>query len=573
MNMNDTPFQAPTLGIGRLLREGSRFFVPHHQRDYSWTEDEIEQLFSDIQEARAGGQGEYFIGLMVFMPGNPREYIILDGQQRLATTVIVLASIRSWLNARGFDRDAHQIQSDYVAVRELGSELEQPRLILNENNNPYFKRFVVGEAPSSDIERELKTLKRYDASRRLLQATQFCRGRIDQIVADGNGSEEEAAQSLFGLVRYLEDSVKIVRLTVPSEANAYTVFETLNDRGLDLTVLDLVKNCLFGKAGSSDRLRDVQARWAQMMATLSNVRADDFLKAWWTSRFGRVQTAQLFPRFKNLVNSWPGVENRLDDMLLASEHYAALGVADDPVWADLPLTGSERVRSLKLLDAKQVHPVLLSALKKFSVKELERLLKLLEVLIVRYQLIGGGRTGRLEITAASLASQIWDGRVKTTKEAFKVLKDILPSDLEFRESFRTKQERSNQKASWILARLEIQARRSSEKGATAQELVPSGSLTLEHVLPRNPGAEWTATLGNDPALAEDCTFRLGNMCLLSKVNRDLGNKAFEEKKVMYGQSDLVLTREMAGLEDWNRAAVERRQDRLAKLAVALWRYG
>jgi uncharacterized protein with ParB-like and HNH nuclease domain len=132
--MNDSSFEAPTVGIGRLLREG-RFFVPHHQRDYSWTEDEIDQLFVDIGEARASKQPEYFIGLMVFMTQGQREFRILDGQQRLATTVIVLSAVRSWLKARGYDEDAPQIQSDFIAARELGRGDVEPRLVLNQNNN------------------------------------------------------------------------------------------------------------------------------------------------------------------------------------------------------------------------------------------------------------------------------------------------------------------------------------------------------------------------------------------------------------------------------------------------------
>lgn len=93
--MRSEVMEAPTIGIGRLLKEGGRFFIPHHQRDYSWTEDEMEQLFQKIEEAQGSGQTEYFVGLMMFMPGAEHEYTILDGQQRLATTIIILAAVRS----------------------------------------------------------------------------------------------------------------------------------------------------------------------------------------------------------------------------------------------------------------------------------------------------------------------------------------------------------------------------------------------------------------------------------------------------------------------------------------------
>jgi Protein of unknown function (DUF1524) len=346
----------------------------------------------------------------------------------------------------------------------------------------------------------------------------------------------------------------------------------LNDRGLDLTVLDLVKNHLFGKAGNEERLRDVQARSAQMMANLANVPADDFLKAWWTSRFGRVQTAQLFPKFKDRASTWSRVAKTTEDMLAGSEQYASLEIADDPIWAEISDAGKDRIRALKLLGAKQVHPVLLSALDKFDIRELERLLRLLEVLIVRYQLIGGGRTGRLEITAASLAVQIWDGRVKGAADAFRVMRDLYPADDEFRDSFRSKQERSNQKASWILSKLEGQARQTAGLGHAARELEPSGALTLEHILPKHPGPEWRAPLEGDDTFVEESTFRLGNLCLLTEANRALGNKAFSEKRKTFARSDLLLTKGIAEFEEWNRRSVDHRQAHLSKLAVALWRF-
>ncbi len=558
--------ETPTMGLLRLIGEGNRFVVPDHQRDYSWAEDEIEQLFSDVSEAISSRQDEYFIGLMVFMPKAQRELSILDGQQRLATAIITLASIRSWLKARGHDKDADQIQNDFIAVRELGKEDLEPRLILNQNNHPYFDEYVIREAPDSKIQKKLRELSRYDPSRRLLEAILFCRRKVEE-VADA----DEKAEKLFSLVRFYQDNVKIVRLTVPSETNAYTVFETLNDRGLDLTVLDLVKNYLFGKAARGQRLRDIQARWTQMMANLVNVQADDFLKVWWTSRFGRIQTAQFFPKFKSQVNNWSRASKTSEDMLSASEQYAALEIADDPLWSDISKESKDRIRALKLLGAKQVHPVLLSSLAKIGKRELERLIRLLEVLIVRYQLIGGGRTGRLEIACAALAHQIWQGKISKAGEAKKTLKDVFPSDEEFREKFKSKQEKNNRKAVFILKRLENHVRLVERSTVSARELEPGSTLTLEHIFPNNPGSAWRSLIDSDSEIVEDCTHRLGNLCLLGSVNRALGNKSFDDKKGTYARSELILTKELSRYRTWNKSSIERRQNRIADLAVALWR--
>ena len=173
--------EAPTIGIGRLLKEGGRFFIPHHQRDYYWSEDELDQLFKDISDAQNSGQSEYFVGLMVFMPDGERQFTILDGQQRLATTIIILAAIRNWLRQRDYDDDVHQIQRDYIALREIGRQEWEPTLVLNESNNATFGRYVVRESPSEDIERDLASLNRYDTNRRLLEAILYCRARVHEI--------------------------------------------------------------------------------------------------------------------------------------------------------------------------------------------------------------------------------------------------------------------------------------------------------------------------------------------------------------------------------------------------------
>ena len=75
--------EAPPAGLGKLLME-SRFAVPNHQRDYSWTE-QVKQLFDDIDSAIEAADPTYFLGLMVFMGSESGELIVLDGQQRLTS--------------------------------------------------------------------------------------------------------------------------------------------------------------------------------------------------------------------------------------------------------------------------------------------------------------------------------------------------------------------------------------------------------------------------------------------------------------------------------------------------------
>lgn len=569
--MTEAISETPAAGIGKLLME-SRFVVPNHQRDYSWEEDKVKQLFDDIEDALAKPASAYFLGLVVFLNSEGRKLTVLDGQQRLATVVIIFSAIRSWLQQYGtFQDDASRIQDRFIGTVELGEKTPQPRMTMNEANDQTFNDYVVKSVPLKDVKAALQRLKRYDRNRKLLAAVVYAHERIAEIAAKF-AKPEEAAKYFFRLVTYIRDSVSVVRLTVATEDAAFTIFETLNDRGVDLSPLDLVKNYLFSKAKeeSSARLRDIEARWTQMMFTLGNVRPDQFLKTFWTSRHGRIRTPSLFNSFKR---EYPGPKNAISvstDMLDASEQYAALGSADDPVWAQYSPNVRRTVRSLTIIGSQQAHPVMLSALTKMNPGEVERTLRLLEVVIVRYLLVGGGNTGRFETTCAILARRIYAIEIKTATAALAELKDVYPSDDEFRRNFETKQEENHQKGQYFLRALEMEVQRVAA-GEMPGELVP-GTLTVEHILPKNPGKEWEDVLKADSTLADECTFRLGNQCLLTDVNKKLGRLPFSEKKKTYQKSKLITTKEVANYSLWGRKEIEQRQINMARIAVSVWRF-
>jgi hypothetical protein len=509
---------------------------------------------------------------MVFMGSESGELIVLDGQQRLATGVIFISAVRSWLSQYSqHQKDGNQIQEWFIGRSELGETALQPRLIMNSANNQAFNDFIVKAVPTEHISAALATLKRQDRNRNLLEAALYCRERVAQIASD-IGNPNETAKKLIKIVVYLRDQANVARLIVSSEAAAFTIFETLNDRGLELSPLDLVKNYLFGKAEahSKTRIRDMESRWTQMMAMLANVKADNFLKAFWTSRHGRIQNPLLFGALKKQYSTPDSVVELSMDLLAASEQYAALESADDPVWAPHTKETREYVRSLKVLSSQQIHPVMLAALSKLSPHEVERLLRLLEVLIVRYQLVGGQRTGVLEISLAKLAKTIFDGTTASAADAFKEIKDIYPSDDDFQTAFRAKQERSNQKAQYLLRGLETEERRLASTGMSKEEEL--GTLTVEHILPKNPGTHWAEVVDADDTLLEDCLYKIGNLTLLTKVNKDIGTSSFDEKKIVYGKSNIILTDQLAKLPSWGRQAIEHRQARMAKLAVSIWRF-
>jgi hypothetical protein len=175
--MSENYLDAQTQGIGEVISTRRLFQVPDHQRDFAWTsDDEVDQLFNDTVKAIADHAPEYFLGLVVLVsPDDEEVWQILDGQQRLATTTMVYAAIRTWLRERGFETDALDIQRDYIGYRSLGETEDRPRLTLNITNRPLFEQFVVGEAPAQQIEASLDAAGRYSSDRKLLESALRCR--------------------------------------------------------------------------------------------------------------------------------------------------------------------------------------------------------------------------------------------------------------------------------------------------------------------------------------------------------------------------------------------------------------
>ncbi len=564
--------ETPSTGLGAMLTQ-DRFRVPSHQRDYSWTQDEINQLFDDVQDAITREAEHYFLGLMVCIAGKDGTLTLLDGQQRLATAIIFFSAVRAWLKqVEDSSEDAQQLREDYIGRRELGEKTVTPKITLNSTNNPFFQKYVVSDTPLSDVQRHLKGLKKHDRNYNLLNSIVICNNRV-KAIADGSVDTKAAAKALIKIVKYMHDNVRVVRFVVEDDASAYTIFETLNDRGLDLTTIDLVKNYLFGRISGDDTvlLKELEDRWAQMMFTLANVKANDFLKAFWTSRHGRTQKDNLFQNLKKSHATKSSATELSIDLVLAAGHFAALESSDDVVWAPYSVAARETIGSLKIVGAAQTYPIILAALDKFNVAEFERLLRLLEVVIVRYQLIGGERTGRIEIQCAKTAKEIFDGAVKTATQAKESLKDIYVSDPDFRVAFQSKEERSSPKAHYLLRKLEIEERRlASSDGARVTD--PGIGLTIEHILPKNPGPEWNDIVSGDPEIVEDCAFRLGNLCLLGKLNKDAARKSFSKKRADYGKTDVLSTKYLTNYSQWTRAEIEKRQEAMAKRAVTIWRF-
>ena len=189
---------------------------------------------------------------------------------------------------------------------------------------------------------------------------------------------------------------------------------------------------------------------------------------------------------------------------------------------------------------------------------------------IRYNLIGELRTGVAANYYVEIPPKIRRGEITKSAQVFRTLKPIYPSDEDFERAFATKVIRDSQKARYLLSTIE-----EYEQGGVKKVSDDTRRVNIEHVLPRNPTGEWKDTIdsiGKDNL--EDYIYRLGNIALVSSsVNRAVGSKGFEDKKVLLfsKEESFSFTKIIAEYSSWLKNDIEDRQNKLAKQAVRVWR--
>jgi hypothetical protein len=189
---------------------------------------------------------------------------------------------------------------------------------------------------------------------------------------------------------------------------------------------------------------------------------------------------------------------------------------------------------------------------------------------VRFMVVGGLGTGRLEEYYSLRAKEIRDGRVKTAEALRKAMKSIVPSDATFRQVFAAARVSKSKLARYYLRVLERQM-----SGEDQPELLPNENeeeVNLEHVLPQKPGQGWQKI---DNEVVDAYVTRIGNFALMKEVeNRNVGNEPPGDKAQVYQTSRLSLTRDVATrikeTKRWGPEEITARQSMMADLAVKAW---
>lgn len=549
-NLNKIDFEI--LGIGKFI-SNHIVTVPIYQRAYAWEEKNIKELLQDIHQSQPN---DYFIGSIVITKTLDEEiWEVVDGQQRIATILILFAAIRNFLNKSGDIDAGKKIEKDYLCDIDLRTKNVIPKLRLGNDDNDYFiDRIIRNTVKDESKESHTRINNAYNASYNFISE----KVRLGGISSD----------FIFNLCDFVKEKVKIIVVKVPDKSNAFTVFETLNDRGLALSQADLIKNHLFNKSGS--RISEAQSCWLEMSGAIEAAQDEEeiirYIRYFWSSRNGLTREKDLFQEIKNKTTNQNSSVTFLNDLKQSTSKYLALLNHNHSFWGDQLKTTKDYVEKFNDLSLIQNRPLLLAVLNQFNPKEIQKAFKLILSWSVRNLITGSIPGGTLEREFSNQAKLINDGKTKDADSLLKSAKSLIPTDSQFEASFSIATVTKNTLAQYYLMEIEKQISMNKEKKVDKN----FDNINIEHILPQkivNPN-DWPE-FKND----QHDTFckRIGNLTLFNtKANSDLKSCNFNDKKSEYSKSNIEITKNLKSISLWSPDSIKKRQELFAKEALKIW---
>lgn len=568
--------------------------VPRYQREYTWGKWEWEKFFDDILENDNG----YFLGSIICINQSTdtlstQELEIVDGQQRMVTLSLLFTAIYSHLHENNSSLDEEQRVDLFNLKRKLISKKDpdKTRIIPQiQNNNEQDYLAILGTA---GIIKHYKTPSNA-GNRRIFKAYRYFKDRISSSSEDPESKSELIKQLLEKL-----NQATIVKIEVVSHSDAYILFESLNNRGVPLTAIDLIKTKLLAQLEHNDpgKIDYYFETWNYLLNDLG----DDYTVQ---ERFFRQYCNAFKPDLIDIVNFPVATRSNLihiyeklisnnayhflEEIVEAGKWYSfILGRRKDENYNSLtkPLLNLERIQgtpSYLLLMFLLVH----RERYQLDQKHLTKIIDLLVRFFVRRNLTDVPPTRDLTRLFMKIIENLNGLKgVEIVSVVSNQLLSVASDDNRFREQLEGPIYADNTEVTrFILYAIEERAMTREKRVDLWAKDGNQHLWTIEHIFPQgeNIPQSWVAMIANGNAqkskeLQQQHVHRLGNLTI-SGFNSNLGNKSFEEKRdrkdkqgrpVGY-KNGLYLNQKLAVKTEWNIESIQKRTSELVEEAMDIF---
>ena len=574
-----------------LSYEGNlNYRIPPYQREYSWQKTQWEELFQDLIEA----DGAHFLGTIITLnmttdAVHSGVLELIDGQQRMTTLTLLLAAVYSVLREHHHELD-DDTRTDVVnlgrqLVRKTDGEPRVTPQIQGHNRDDYCT--VLADAGL----KVTPARSPYFPMRRVAKCFNYFRSSIAKL-AESEGTDPVKAALR---VREAVEQAILVKIEVASHADAFVLFESLNNRGMPLTPVDLIKNHLLAESERKGVMNvdDAFQMWNEMLTNLGDNYAtqERFLRHYYNAfkaELAEIPNAPVATR-TNLIriyetllsaNIKPGTEA----LVTASRIYGRVTCSTE---TDSPTTLDHSLRQLMRAQGAPSYVLLMWLLIRqpdltLSESDLVQVTDRLTSFFVRRNLTGYPQTYSLPKLFMTIIEEIsGHNGAEVVQSVAQELRDASSSDVEFVKRLEGPIYEENADITrFILTTLSTDAMtKETWTDLWAQE---KGHFiwTIEHILPQGPNLPdaWKQMLGGAEAAAEAQeadVHRVGNLTITA-YNSTLGNRSFAEKRdrtdakgrfVGY-KNGLALNASLAAKESWTVADIDTRTKAIGDRVVA-----
>lgn len=545
-----------------------QYKIPLFQRTYDWSATQWERLWEDLSGIYDMDEPRnHFIGSVVTQPvstiaGRVPQYVLIDGQQRMTTLLILLGAIRDKARQEPdkWGDLADEIQDLYLANRYKRGD-EKPKLVPSKRDRAPFLAIVEGETPYEGL--------------RVGQAWRYFRDKIN--AGDANGDSID----LEKLKVCVADCLDMVSITLETNDNPNRIFESLNNTGERLKAFDLIRNYTFMNIRDANKQDAAyENHWYPMQEKLEgiNQRPKDDHQTTFFWRYlmmgGSLPEEEIDAIYGGIKDE---VGNALDDDAIIKnlrrfhefsnyylqvvdpnrygEHEQVSRQINRLVRWDFEVSYSFLMKSLSCVESGNIEP-----------SELVNVARMLESFIVRRRAVGHNQAG-LRTLFARMSANVDFGNDFVESSRQHLLRWDWPDDEGFIRGLMS-----------ISLYVPSRLRRTRlvldtlEQALAGKEIadLSDNNVTVEHIMPQKLTNEWRDNLGRDAyEVHSQWLHTLGNLTLTGR-NPELGTMPFSDKKAKLADSKFSLNSSLKDLDEWNAETIEQRGRELAELAAKLW---
>jgi hypothetical protein len=584
------------------------YVVPDYQREYVWTDKEVQQLLEDIDEQiDVGSEKEYFVGMILVSPGSQKNHFeVIDGQQRLTTFYLLLCALRY----RFKGTPQHQSINGLISTNYTSSDGEiktslklEPRY---ENADELMQCLVAQDDEPTNIRAAVQHagIAQFGSLDNLLNAY----GTVYRYLLD-NYEDQASLKKLWG---YLANNVVFIQIST-DVSSALKIFETINERGVGLNPMDLLKNLLFTQVDQKDFTK-LKNEWKKITAPLEKAKEKPlrflryFLMANYkiTNKDSIVREDEIYDWFVDDDNAkLCEYEEKpfefVRKIIRNVESYLAFseGRGNDN-YANVPMANLKKMCG----GAFSLHYVLLLALSNVSKPLFDHFVMQLESFLF-YYIYTKTPTKELERSFSQWADELRDiAGLKDAAVQKQRLNEFI--DKRFRASMADKtgeladalkrytiRSMQQYRTRYFLAKLTQHVDMAYMGVTIPGSLDDYMALEMEHILPNTPETELRQSFAasNPGANYDEYKNKLGNFTLLERpINIVASNNFFEQKMPEYRKCKHYLTTSIVELntvgknssinrineklkvfDKWTAKSIDDRQAVLIELAKDVWK--